>query len=95
MISGDNLAEEINTAFVHVTQHLEPIHSAPLDVHNGDVYPDIQSEFIISEIDVYRKLSTISNLKSAEPDLIPNWILKSNSLALISLTNSIRTECIY
>ena len=37
IISGNNLAEEINTAFVHVTQHLEPIHNVPVDVHNGDV----------------------------------------------------------
>ena len=28
-------------------------------------------------MDVYRKLSTISTLKSAGPDLIPNWVLKS------------------
>ena len=82
IISGNNLAEEINTAFVHVTQHLEEIHSVPVDVHNGDVYPDVPSEFIISEIDVYRKLSAISTLKLAGPDLIPNWILKSNSLVL-------------
>ena len=65
-ISGNNLPEEINTAFVHVTQHLEPIHSVLLDVHNEDVFPDIPSEFIISEIDVYCKLSAISTLKSAD-----------------------------
>ena len=46
-ISGNNFAEEINTAFVLVTGHLEPIHGVPLDVYNGDVYPDVSSQFVI------------------------------------------------
>ena len=66
-----------------MSPHLESIHGVPPDVHNGDVYPDIPSEFFINEIDVYRKLSTTLTLKSAEPGLIPNWVLKCNPLILI------------
>mgnify|MGYP002803986946 CR=1 FL=1 len=46
-ISGNNFAEEINTVFVLVTKHLEPIHGVPLDIHVGDVYADISSEFFV------------------------------------------------
>ncbi len=37
----------------------------------------IPTEFVNTEEDVYYKLSAISSSKAADPDDIPNWILKS------------------
>ena len=81
-MSGNELAEKINAAFVYVTQHLDPLYSTPVDIQHEIDYPEIPPELIISEIDVYRKLSTISISKSSGPDCVPNWVLKSNSLTL-------------
>jgi hypothetical protein len=55
-ISGNELAEKINAAFVSVTQHLDPLYSTPVDIQHEIDYPEIPPELIISEIDVYRKL---------------------------------------
>ena len=81
-ISGNELAEKINAAFVSVTQHLDPLYSTPVGIQHEIDYPEIPPELIISEIAVYRKLSTISISKSSGPDCVPNWVLKSNSLTL-------------
>ena len=70
---------EINAAFVSVTQHLEPISSTPVTMQNSNGFSETPPELFISEIDVYHKLSTISTSKSSGPDCIPNWVLKSNS----------------
>ncbi len=78
IISGNELAEKINAAFVYVTQHLDPLCSTAVGIQYENDYPQISSEFIISEIDVYHKLSTISISKSLGPDCIPNWVLKTN-----------------
>jgi hypothetical protein len=81
-ISGNELAEKINAAFVSVTKHLDPLYSTPVGIQHEIDYPEIPPELIISEIDVYRKLSTISISKSSGPDCVPNCVLKSNSLIL-------------
>ncbi len=58
IISGNEQAEKINAAFVSVTQHLDPLRSTPVGIQYEKDYPLISSEFIISEIDVYHKLSS-------------------------------------
>ena len=81
-IRGNDLAEKINAAFVSVMKHLDPLYSTPVGIQHEIDYPEIPPELIISEIDVYRELSTISMSKSSGPVYIPNWVLKSNSLIL-------------
>jgi hypothetical protein len=81
-ISSNELSEKINAAFVSVTQHLDALYCTPVDIKHEIDYPEIPPELIISEIDVYRKLSTISISKSSGADCVPNWVLKSNSLTL-------------
>ena len=81
-INGNELAEKINAALVSVMKHLDPLYSTPVGIQHEIDYPEIPPELIISEIDVYRKLSTISISKSSGPDCVPNWVLKSNSLIL-------------
>ncbi|CAB3996585.1 Hypothetical predicted protein, partial [Paramuricea clavata] len=58
------------------------LYSTPVGIQHEIDYPEIPPELIISKIDVYRKLSTISISKSSGPDCVPNWVLKSNSLIL-------------
>ena len=81
-LSGKELAEKINDAFISVTQHLNPLSYVPDSTHTEDGQSEILSEFIISEIDVYNKLSTISCSKAPGPDAIPNWVLKDYSSIL-------------
>ncbi len=75
IISGKELAEKISD--ISVCQHLIPIPHVPERAIPEDdcARPEIPSEFIISEIDVYNKLSTISCSKSSGPDQIPMWVL--------------------
>ncbi len=86
VVSGIQLAEKLMTLsylflkrFPHLTLSFLPIASYILN-HCTPV----STEFVITEEDVYNKLSAISSSKAAGPDDIPNWILKSYVRACIS-----------
>ena len=64
------LAEEINTFFCSITEHLDPL----VEMDFGKV--DIPSKYTISVEDVERSLSTINVRKATGPDGIPNWVLR-------------------
>ncbi len=57
-IRSDAYFPEWKPAF---TQHLNPLCSTTVGIQYEHDYPEISSEFIISEIDVYHKLSTSLN----------------------------------
>ena len=82
IISGKELTETINDEFVSVTQHLDPLLPSPFDFQTENIYNEVSPEFIIREIEVYHKLSSVSTSKSPGPDDIPNWVLKTNAVVL-------------
>ena len=85
VVSGKQLADKINNTFISVTREIPPLNPIPSSGNQLESdYSTIPTEFIIKEEEVYSRLSSISSLKAAGPDEIPNWVLKSyaHTLAL-------------
>ena len=90
VVSGKQLAEKINEAFVSVTRDIPPLSPIPFpDAQLQSDYTTIPTEYIIREEDIYYKLSSISSSKAAGPDEIPNWVLKDYAPLLAPPVTSI------
>jgi hypothetical protein len=66
-----DLAELISESFSRVADDLPPLAFNPIPVS------DVPDEYIISPKAVVLALSTVHERKSAGPDKIPNWLLKT------------------
>jgi hypothetical protein len=90
VVSGNQLAEKINEAFVSVTRDIPPLSRIPYsDTQLQSDYTTIPTEYIIREEDIYYKLSSISSSKAAGPNEIQNWILKDYAPLLAPPATSI------
>jgi hypothetical protein len=90
VVSGKQLAEKINEAFVSVTRDIPPLSPIPSpDTQLQSDYTTIPTEYIIREEDIYYKLSSISSSKAAGTDEIPNWVLKDYAPLLAPPVTSI------
>ena len=80
-----SLANKINSYFVGLTNHFLPLcqEAPPLSV------PD---EFLISEHEAYRSLSSLLVSKAAGPDNIPNRILKEFAVELAPIIKDIHNQ---
>ena len=65
------LADKINEAFSSLTEHMSPLQpSQPVNQFEPI------AKFIISEDEVYKKLSHLQPSKSPGPDDLPTWMFK-------------------
>ena len=76
VLTGKDLAQKVNDVFVSFTHDIHPLNmSLQSVVATENSTFSIPSQFIIDEMDVYNKLSTVPTNKSPGPDGIPNWVL--------------------
>jgi hypothetical protein len=66
VVSGKQLAEKINEAFVSVNRDIPPLSPIPSpDTQSQSDYTTIATEYITKEENIYYKLSSISSSKAA------------------------------
>ena len=82
ILTGKALVAKINNIFSSVTQDIAPLqlNLEPKEIPVSQA--NILRKHIISEDDLFKKLSPIRLSKSSGPDGIPNWVLKLYAPAL-------------
>jgi hypothetical protein len=76
------LADKVNDFFLSITENFPPL----LPICSTQNVPN---ESLVSEAGVYRSLSSLQVAKSAEPDELPNRVLKAFSPELSSVIQDI------
>ena len=79
------LANKINKFFVGLTDHFPPL-------CQGGPPVSVPEEFLISEYEAYKSLSTLQISKAAGPDNIPNRLLKDFALELAPIVRDIYNQ---
>ena len=80
-----SLANQINTYFVGLTAHFTPLRQGAPPLYVPD-------EFLISEYEAYRSMSSLQVSKAVGPDNIPNRVLKDFALELAPLIKDIHNQ---
>ena len=89
---GDNgnvkiLADRVNDFFLNITRNFSPLSPLCPTQH-------VPNEFLISEAEVYRSLSSLQVAKSVGPDEFPNKVLKEFSMELSPVIQDIYNQSI-